>query len=86
MFSRKAHTTRRECPTSRRCRREASNSRRLWAAHWYGAVHRSTGFEAEETPPALSGDYARLAEAAWPFYEQLAAHRLRADGERTGQG
>lgn len=49
-----------------------------WAAHWYGAVHRSTGFEAAEGPlPDLSGDYATLAEAALPFYEKLAAHRLR---------
>ncbi|MCX7643700.1 MAG: HAD family hydrolase [Rhodobacteraceae bacterium] len=48
-----------------------------WAPHWYGAVHRSTGFEEPEGPlPALEGDYARLAEAALPFYERLAAHRL----------
>ncbi len=49
-----------------------------WAPHWYGAVHRSTGFEpAEGALPALEGDYARLAEAALPCYERLAALRLR---------
>lgn len=49
----------------------------VWATHWYGAAHRSTGFDAEEgPPPELSGDYARLAEAALPFYDRLAAHRL----------
>jgi len=52
-----------------------------WAPHWYGAVHRSTGFEEPEGPlPALEGDYARLAEAALPFYERLAAHRLTPGG------
>jgi hypothetical protein len=59
----------------------------VWAAHWYGAVHRSTGFEPGEEPlPALSGAYARLAQEAWPFYAQLAAHRLRDDAERAGRG
>lgn len=50
----------------------------VWAAHWYGVAHRSTGFDAEEGPlPALSGAYARLAEAALPFYDRLAAYRLQ---------
>ncbi|WP_343080394.1 HAD family hydrolase [Ostreiculturibacter nitratireducens] len=49
----------------------------VWASHWYGAVHRSTGFDAPEgTLPDLAPDYARLAEAALPYYEKLAAHRL----------
>lgn len=49
----------------------------VWAPHWYGAVRRSTGFEAAEGPlPALSGDYAQLAEAALPHYERLAAHKI----------
>ncbi len=48
-----------------------------WAPHWYGAVHVSTGFEGAEGPlPELSGDYARLAEAALPYYERLAAQKL----------
>lgn len=49
----------------------------VWAPHWYGAVHRSTGFEpAEGPPPALTGAAARLVEAALPHYERLAAYRL----------
>lgn len=43
-----------------------------WAPHWYGAVHRSTGFaEAEGALPELRGDVAALAEAAMPHYERL---------------
>lgn len=50
----------------------------VWAAHWYNAVHASTGFAgAEEPMPALSGDLAALADAARPAYEALAPHRLR---------
>lgn len=49
----------------------------VWAAHWYGAVHRSTGFEAVEGPlPELPPDYARLAEEALPYYERLVAYRI----------
>lgn len=49
----------------------------VWAPHWYGAVHRSTGFEDPEGPlPALEGDYARLAEAGLAAYRHLAAHRM----------
>lgn len=51
----------------------------VWAAHWYGAVHRSTGFEEPEGPlPALNGDYARLAEAALPHYERLRTVAIQA--------
>ncbi len=49
----------------------------VWAAHWYGAVHRSTGFEGAEGPlPALGGAYADLVAQALPYYQQLAAHKL----------
>ncbi len=48
-----------------------------WASHWYGAVHRSTSFEVAEGPlPEVAGEYARLVEAAQPYYEALAQHRL----------
>jgi hypothetical protein len=48
-----------------------------WAPHWYGAVHRSTGFEDAEGPlPALSDDYADLLAAALPLYEALALHKI----------
>jgi hypothetical protein len=47
----------------------------VWAPHWYGAVHRSTGFEDPEGPlPVLTGDAARLCDAALPYYHQLEKH------------
>ncbi|MDU8942639.1 sulfotransferase-like domain-containing protein [Ovoidimarina sediminis] len=49
----------------------------IWAAHWYGAVHRSTGFAGAEGPlPELDGAYADLARAAMPFYEAMSARAL----------
>lgn len=51
----------------------------VWAPAWYDAVERSTGFgrEPDETaPPALTDDLRRIAEAARPHYERLAAFRL----------
>ncbi|WP_299608402.1 HAD family hydrolase [uncultured Tateyamaria sp.] len=49
----------------------------VWAAHWYNAVHGSTGFDAAEGPlPTLDGEYAALADAAMPFYEKLAARKI----------
>ena len=49
----------------------------VWAPHWYGAVHRSTGFEAAEGPlPTLPPAYAALAESAVPFYDHLSQYRL----------
>lgn len=52
----------------------------VWAAHWYAAVHRSTGFAAAEGPlPELDGADARLAEAAMPYYERMARDRLSPD-------
>lgn len=50
-----------------------------WAPHWYNAVHASTGFdEPEGDLPALTGDYARLADQALPYYEKLRAFALQA--------
>jgi len=52
----------------------------VWAPAWYDAVERSTGFDvarAEEDPAPLHAALQRLAEAARPFYERLAAHALR---------
>ncbi|WP_241462577.1 HAD family hydrolase [Tateyamaria sp. ANG-S1] len=49
----------------------------VWAAHWYNAVHASTGFDEAEGPlPELAGKYAVLVDAAMPYYEALAAHRI----------
>ncbi|PRX37184.1 hypothetical protein SAMN05216257_101202 [Meinhardsimonia xiamenensis] len=46
----------------------------VWARHWYGAVHRSTGFApADPGPlPVLEGRAAELAERALPYYERMA--------------
>ena len=49
----------------------------VWAAHWYGAVHRSTGFAGAEGPlPELDGAYAEIVEQAMPHYKTLQALAL----------
>lgn len=56
----------------------------VWAAHWYGAVHRSTGFAGPESAmPVLPGDLEALARAALPAYEDLWKRRLRPDSTRS---
>lgn len=49
----------------------------VWASHWYGAVHRSTGFApAEGDLPDLTAPQQALSDAAMPYYEQLKQHKL----------
>ncbi|MGC1494960.1 MAG: HAD family hydrolase [Sulfitobacter sp.] len=49
----------------------------VWAAHWYGAVHRSTGFAgAEGALPEVSGTAAEVLRNAMPFYEQLLEKKI----------
>jgi len=49
-----------------------------WAPHWYGAVEASTGFgPLEGPPPDLPDEPRRLADRCRPYYQRLAAHRLR---------
>ena len=49
----------------------------IWARHWYGAIHQSTGFAGPEGPlPVLSPQQEALTKAAMPFYEELAARKL----------
>lgn len=49
----------------------------IWASHWYGAVHRSTGFDSAEGPlPDLGGVYADLMAAALPHYKRLAELKI----------
>lgn len=49
----------------------------VWAPHWYGAVHRSTGFDAAEGDlPDLPDSYRAIADMALPYYERLARYRL----------
>ncbi|MFL6784464.1 MAG: HAD family hydrolase [Sphingomicrobium sp.] len=50
-----------------------------WAPHWYGAVEASTGFGPPETAPGdLPAEAQRVADECRPYYERLAAHRIRA--------
>jgi hypothetical protein len=49
----------------------------VWAAHWYDAVNRSTGFAPPRPMPTLHDlNLLRLQETALPIYERLAAHAL----------
>lgn len=49
----------------------------VWAAHWYGAVHRSTGFAGpEQDLPAVKGPLGSVLKAALPHYERLKGHKL----------
>ena len=52
----------------------------VWAPAWYASVERSTGFAPPREPiafDALRDDLKPIARAAQPYYEHLAAHRLR---------
>ena len=49
----------------------------IWASHWYGAVHRSTGFAgAEGDMPELEPDMQKIMTQALPYFERLALHKL----------
>ena len=49
----------------------------VWAAHWYNAVEKSTGFgEPDSGPVILSDEDQALAERMQPYYQRLADHRL----------
>ena len=49
----------------------------VWAPHWYSAVESSTGFARYQRRPAEVPDRLRpLVEAAQPYYDELAAHRV----------
>ncbi|MEL6684347.1 MAG: HAD family hydrolase [Pseudomonadota bacterium] len=49
----------------------------VWAAHWYGAVHQSTGFAGAEGPlPVLGKDSQDMLALALPFYERLRLQKL----------
>jgi Sulfotransferase domain len=50
----------------------------VWARYWYTAVQASTGFAAPDpTPVEVPKRLRRLVELARPYYDELAAHRLR---------
>jgi hypothetical protein len=51
----------------------------VWAAHWYNAVEKSTGFGPPETEPVeLPSEAQRVADRCRPYYERLAQHRIKA--------
>jgi hypothetical protein len=51
-----------------------------WAPHWYAAVEQSTGFGPPETEAVrLPDDARRVADQCRPYYDRLAAHRIRPD-------
>jgi hypothetical protein len=53
-----------------------------WALHWYAAVERSSGFGPTSSDAVELPDEARrVADRCRPYYERLAAHRLRAGGD-----
>lgn len=46
----------------------------VWAPHWYGAVHASTGFAGAESPvPTENG---ALMDAALPIYTEMSARKI----------
>jgi hypothetical protein len=51
----------------------------VWAPWWYSGVEASTGFASPDPRPAVvPARLAGLVDAARPYYEELAAHRLAA--------
>ncbi len=58
----------------------------VWAPHWYGAVHRSTGFAGpEDALPQLEGPAKDLCDQALPHYQRLKALKLQiAVGKKSG--
>jgi len=49
----------------------------VWAPHWYAAVERSTGFAPPDTSPVeVPVALCPLVDAARPYYDELAAHRV----------
>jgi hypothetical protein len=50
----------------------------VWARHWYAAVESSTGFAPNDPRPvSVPPHLVSLVDEARPYYEELAAHRLR---------
>jgi arsenate reductase (glutaredoxin) len=49
----------------------------VWAPYWYSAVEASTGFARYDPSPAQVPEHLQsLVDAAQPYYDELAAHRL----------
>ncbi len=52
----------------------------VWAPHWYHAVHKSTGFAPYVAKPGFPDRLRGLLEECAPWYEQLYANAIRANG------
>ena len=53
----------------------------VWAAHWYGSVHASTGFAPYRSPAEpLPARLEPLADSCMPYYLQLHLYRISAQG------
>lgn len=48
----------------------------IWAAHWYGAVERSTSFSAPTPPAKAPPELAEIVDNCQPYYEAMRQHRL----------
>ena len=48
----------------------------IWASHWYGAVHQSTGFAGAEGPMPDVSESQEILDAALPHYQALAQKKL----------
>ena len=48
----------------------------IWAKHWYGVVHQSTGFAKAEGPLPAIGPHAKLLEKTLPAYHKLQALKI----------
>ena len=50
----------------------------VWATHWYGAVHHSTGFADAEGPlPKIVGQSKGILDQAMPYYQTLFRKRMK---------
>jgi hypothetical protein len=51
----------------------------VWAPHWYNAVWKSSGLEAQARKPLpeLPSELRKIADAAHPYYEGLRRHALK---------
>ena len=58
----------------------------VWARHWYGAVHGSSGLvRSSLVQPVLSGEQQRLAASARPYYERLRSKSMPTNPTETCQ-
>ncbi|MEL7344789.1 MAG: HAD family hydrolase [Pseudomonadota bacterium] len=58
-----------------------------WAPHWYGAIHRSTGFDGPEgSLPEIPSAYQSLVEAGLAEFEMFRARALSPPKERAFPG